>query len=176
MSILSKLLGKKKEVKTAPKTVKPKSNTVKYSINIAWWEKYPGIDNLIQLNKVGNEPYDGMTAKEIREELEEYDGTVYEYPTINESVSFEDEPDNEYNPEALKILCDGELCGYVPDKNLSRVRGILKNHPDARMELVVKHGSSKFLDFGADGYGEKAKIITEKTKSFPKVEFEYIKK
>lgn len=155
---------------------KPSDDIIKYSVFVAWWNKYPGVKALIDENMEQNEKYDGMTAKEIREELNDRLGpaNIYEYPIIEQDVTFEPEPDNQYNPEAIKILCNGLQCGYVPDKNLARVRGILKNHPEARKYIEIKHGSTKYLDFD-DAMDEKGKVHTDKNETRVNVRFEYKK-
>lgn len=148
-------------------------DTISYSIYPAWSNKYPGLDSIIEDIKANNEPYDGYTTKELREHFENGGDTYYEYPqTEINDLDFIPEPDNKYNPEAVKIVSrQYGMIGYVPDKNLSRVKGILKKHPNAHIYLDVYGGNSKFWDDGE--HGEKGKIITQKGDFKAKVRFEY---
>lgn len=154
-------------------TPPPTKDIVTYSIYPAWSNKYPGLDSIIEDIKANNEPYDGYTTKELREHFENGGDTYYEYPqTEINNLDFIPEPDNKYNPEAVKIVSHQYgMIGYVPDKNLSRVKGILKKHPNAHIYLDVYGGNSKFWDDGE--YGEKGKIITQKGDFKAKVRFEY---
>ncbi len=169
---ISEPLEDKKPLEAAQ--IKPKNDPIKYSINIAWDNKYEGVKAAIENVKdvYEYERYENMTRAELIETTRDYGLRVYEYP-IEEyyDIKFIPEPDNKYNPEALRIVSDTfGMLGYVPDKNLSRVKGMLNKHPDASIWLEIKGGSYKYWD------DEEDKIVTEKMEWTSKIRFEYTKK
>lgn len=86
---------------------------------------YYRLDNF---NKLGtrNPLYD-LTAKEFKKR-KIIDQKVYEYSYKCENITFEEEPTNEVDPDAIKIIIDGYHVGYVKKGSTSKLRSILKKN------------------------------------------------
>lgn len=98
--------------------------------------------------------YDGMTNKEIFECGKE----VYEADIDGcDEISFVPEPDNPYDPNAIKVIHDeiGHI-GYVPADMAKRVSDIISSDYDIEWKLVG--GKYKYVDI--DDFGEE-KVKTE---------------
>ena len=57
----------------------------------------------------------------------------------NSYLTFEEEPDNDYDPNAIMIVCRGEhfgTCGYVGKEYTLRIKEILKNCYKYRIDMV----------------------------------------
>ena len=58
---------------------------------------------------------------------------------LNKFVTFEEEPENEYDPNAIKILCDDIHIGYIPKNNL---QGMMIDFKDGSRRQVCGFVSS----------------------------------
>ena len=95
-----------------------------------------------QLEYGGEEKYEGMTNKEILE----YGDDVYEVDLDGGcEVTLELEPDNPYDPNAIKVIHDeiGHI-GYVPTEHTARTKTALGNDCDIDWKLVG--GKYKYVD------------------------------
>lgn len=79
------------------------------------------------IRKLGrkNEDY-SYTKKEIIE-LDLCDEEIYQYDFPKCNVTFEDEPGNEHDPNALKVLFNDIHVGYIKKELVSRVRTIIND-------------------------------------------------
>ena len=78
-------------------------------------------------------PYLGYSTKELTEELI-FGGRFYKYPTFDiREVEFIPEVDNEYDPNALKIVVRGHHLGYVAK---SKNRKVLRLITDPNNEVI----------------------------------------
>lgn len=78
-------------------------------------------------------PYLGYSTKELTEELI-FGGRFYKYPTFDiREVEFIPEVDNEYDPNALKIVVRGHHLGYVAK---SKNRKVLRLTTDPNNEVI----------------------------------------
>lgn len=89
-------------------------------------------------------PYDNYEAIDIREEmLDEYD-PVYETDLSGciDSVSLEPEPDNKYDPNAVKVNIEIDnvkfFIGYVPTGWTQRVLGTIRRSNAGWIKIEVK--------------------------------------
>jgi len=90
--------------------------------------------------------YEGMTNKEILE----YGEDVYEADISGDyEVTFEPEPDNPYDPKAIKVKHEdiGHI-GYVPRDYTSRVFKALSQ--DYKVEWKLVGGKYKYVDWEED--------------------------
>lgn len=74
-----------------------------------------------------------------------YDVRVYEYEYSYKDISFEDEPTNPYDPNAIKVLIDGHHVGYIKKGSTSRFRK-LRDMPDFKVEADIGGGKYKYYD------------------------------
>jgi hypothetical protein len=119
-----------------------------------------------------SDAYGGNTNQDIRDEEGErfYEVAMYD----KKGVTFVPEPDNKYNPSAIKIFID-ELghVGYIPDKKLrtmNRYLGKLKDKVK-RYEWKIVGGKYKEFDLDeekvvtrTDSYGIKITVTYEDDK------------
>jgi hypothetical protein len=53
------------------------------------------------------------------------------------------EPDNKFDPNAIKIMCSGVMCGYVPRKFSAEVTAIIETGTDLICEITHLNASAK---------------------------------
>lgn len=103
------------------------------------------------------EKYNGYTNSEIRENGDGY--IEWEIPSSacsNLDAEFIEEPDNEFDENAIKILIDGIHVGYVPKEQTKKVKSILNN---ITCTLVEVHGG-KYKEVLNDSIYTKSKKIS----------------
>lgn len=101
------------------------------------------------------EPYEGMTNKEILEES--FGERIYEL--VAEGLPYceiEKEDDNEYDPNALKILVQdvyggNHHIGYVPKEHCKEIRKYIDNY---RMKITTTIVGGKYKVIDYDDMGE----------------------
>lgn len=72
--------------------------------------------------------YGDMSAKEIREIVEDFGEKVYKYQDLSTTdVEFIPEPENEYDTNAIKILIIDNFVGYVPSKIAKQIHKYFSN-------------------------------------------------
>lgn len=91
-------------------------------------------------------------------QLKKIEGCVYEYEQITtfKDVQVVEEPDNEYDPNAVKVLYKGVCVGYIKKGITSRVKNLLKK-PN-KIELHLYGGNYKGWD--VDGYNGDREVKT----------------
>lgn len=101
------------------------------------------------------EDYTNKEIKEYNESIWEFD--LEEYDTI----LFEDEPTNEFDPTAIKVIHEemGHI-GYIPKKDKQKLKNFLAKYPEHTVTLTLKGGRHKFVDIGDYGIGDE-KVVTE---------------
>lgn len=92
------------------------------------------------------DPYDGMSNKALKEEG---DGRYYKYPrdTYSNDITFEPDPTNQYDPNAIKVLhSDMGLIGYIPKDDTARIHKLLSAGTPFVVEAEVYGGPYKDVD------------------------------
>ena len=100
-------------------------------------------------------PFLNMSDSEIIES----NRTVYEYyyDNLNGPLRLEPEPDNKFDKNAIKVLLNDKLIGYVPANDCERVQKFI-NSNEYDLWWQIRGGVSKFYP----GYGDKvSKEINE---------------
>lgn len=70
--------------------------------------------------------YRNLSSSEIREELEGLSDKIFKYEDMSTSdVELITEPDNQYDPNAIKILIANNFVGYVPAKIAKKINKYL---------------------------------------------------
>lgn len=92
-------------------------------------EEFPGV-GVMRWQKVfrkhGEEDPDYRLSKqELAESGITYD--VFQYSFDDVSFSLEREPDNEHDPNAVKILMNGDMIGYIPSDDAPHVAHLIDN-------------------------------------------------
>lgn len=100
------------------------------------------------------EPYDGYKKSDFEESLE----PVYKYSGYDTSnVTLEAEPDNEFDSNAIKVLIDDGLVGYLPkDIAAKMVNYVSDSRYDIKPRVEVVGGPYKEFDIIED------KLISKK--------------
>lgn len=92
------------------------------------------------------DPYDGMSNKDLKEEG---DGRYYKYPkdTYSNDITFEPDPTNQYDTNAIKVLHrDMGLIGYIPKEDTARIHKLLSAGTPFIVESEVYGGPYKEVD------------------------------
>ena len=79
------------------------------------------------------------------------DERIYEYSYKIGKITFEDEPTNEYDPNAIKILSGGIHIGYIKKGSTSRLRNIMKKNV-LSIEATAGGGNYKEVYENGDSY------------------------
>ena len=92
--------------------------------------------------------YGNLSAKEIREELEEYGLKIYKYQDLDVfDIKLVPEPDNQYDSNAIKVLIFDHHVGYVPKKIARSIRHYFDDTKyDFVLEGEIKGGPYKEWD------------------------------
>ncbi len=125
----------------------PDPNLKKYKFNVAGIS-YRQAEMVEELG-VYNDDYD-MSKKQLLDEGLE-DEKIEKYNFYILKVELVDDPENAYDPNAIKVVADGVHIGFVPKEKTRRVREILAFHPDAKLSCDVCGGDYKILEEDDDG-------------------------
>lgn len=90
---------------------------------------------------IENGDYD-MTAAELIDAGFE-DERVYKYSETYCTASLEPEPDNQYDPNAVKVYADGVHIGYIKKESAAHVRKLLEEDRIRSMSLTISGGPYK---------------------------------
>ena len=87
-----------------------------------------------------------LTKKEIEEDGLE-DTFLYKYSVAFADVDLVPEPDNQYDPNAIKVIADGVLVGYVPSRKTKSVRKIMDEKEIVKAQCQIYGGDYKVLNY-----------------------------
>ena len=79
---------------------------------------------------------------------------IYQYEFPVSVVELIPEPGNEVDPNAVKVVADGILIGYIKKGNCSQVKKLLEGDKIDHLELWIGGGKYKFVS-DTSGYGDK---------------------
>lgn len=86
--------------------------------------------------------FDGIKNSEIKETLSRY----YEIPLTELPAWVEFDKENEYNPKAIKVMCDEYFIGFIPEDDLDDVYALLDKYEESKMWVTFKGGKYKEYD------------------------------
>ena len=93
------------------------------------------------------EPYGGRTTAEIKEELMYTDDVIWEVEEeIIPYITVIDEPDNEFDNQAMAVYLYDAKIGYIPKKDLKRIKDLRTNAELVDVLATVKGGRYKYVD------------------------------
>lgn len=113
------------------------------------------MDNLKEIRKfsIRDEfdpmPYEGLSNKELKQELI-FEDRIYQFsPTVfSENIEFVNDTENEFDKNALLVKAYGLPVGWVLKKHQKKVRGMLnKNY---KFHGLIQGGNYKTYDFDED--------------------------
>lgn len=89
-----------------------------------------------------------------KDELIEYamtDEPIYKYDTIAQSAELIQEPENEYDPNAIAIYTDNVHIGYVPSKKYAKVKKLLDSGSVVFVLVEITGGPCKIIKMNDEG-------------------------
>lgn len=78
---------------------------------------------------------------------------VYEYDFYGIKARLEPEPDNQYDPNAVKVLIDDLHVGYIKSGSCTHILNIMSQNRIEKIDFEIGGGKYKFL--GYDEYEDK---------------------
>lgn len=90
---------------------------------------------------------------------------VYKYIFHPQSVELQPEPDNPNDPNAVKVIVDGEHVGYVKAGSCAHIKKVLARDGIARIKCEIGGGPYKRVDEDYDDETEKETYTLEKDSS-----------
>ena len=102
----------------------------------------------IQNLMLENDDYD-MTASELIDMGME-DERVYKYEETYCTAALELEPDNQYDPNAVKVFADGIHIGYIKKGSAAHVKKLLEEDRIASMLITITGGPYKTVYLNED--------------------------
>lgn len=161
-------------VKANPVVAEPvqaASNIVKYSFNVAGVSYHAKeLEELL----IENDEYDLGKMELVESGL--VDERVYKYLDGIKNISLEPDPGNEYDPNAIKVVADGVLIGFVPAERTKRIRNIVEARRYA-LSWDILGGPYKIVreDYDEDRGREVYSLEREKMNLGVKIHIEYEK-
>ena len=105
------------------------------------------IDNILSL-AVENIDYD-LTKKELIDEGRENE-RIYQYEFYPRNIELVPEPDNPYDPNAVKVIVDDILVGYIKAGSCSHILKVLKEDKIVKIDCEIGGGNYKYLGYDED--------------------------
>lgn len=93
------------------------------------------------------EPYGGRKSSEIKDELMYTDDVIWEVEEeVIPYITVIDEPDNEFDSEAMAVYLYDDKIGYVPKDCLNRIKDLRVNAELTGAIAIIKGGKYKYVD------------------------------
>lgn len=115
-----------------------------------------------QIKKLGIENEDYFKSKRGLIEAGLTDERVWKYEFYPETAELEPEPDNPEDPNAIKVLVDGEHVGYIKRGSCAHIRKILDNNEISNITCTIGGGPYKCVTEEYDEEQEDDVLILEK--------------
>lgn len=117
------------------------------------------------IESLGSENYDfELSKKELIDQGFE-DEKIYLYEFSPTKVELIEEPDNPYDPNAIKVLIDNVLVGYIKKGRCSHVKKLLHSGKIRKIDADIYGGKYKMLYSEYDDEKDKDVYYIEKDKS-----------
>lgn len=71
--------------------------------------------------------------------------TIYNYTFSPSNIELVEEPDNEYDPNAVKVIIDGVHIGYIKKGSCSHVKNLIRSGKIQKIEATIRGGKSRLL-------------------------------
>lgn len=109
-----------------------------------------------------NYEYD-MSKNELIDEFDENE-KIYKYDFNPNKIELIEEPDNPHDPNAIKVVIDDVLVGYIKKNSCSRVRNLLHSNSIIKIDAEISGGPYKIIYCDYDDDKEKDVYTVEKGK------------
>jgi len=110
-----------------------------------------------------NPVYD-WSKKELIDDIGE-DEKIYRYEFNPKKVELIEEPDNPHDPNAIKVIIDDILVGYIKKGSCNRVRNLLRANSINRIDVEITGGPYKIIYCDYDEDEDKDVYTLEKDSS-----------
>lgn len=111
-------------------------------------------DNILKLAK--NNPLYDLSKKDII--AKKIDGCIYQYKFNPQKTELLPEPNNPHDPNAIKVMIDGQHVGYIKAGSCTRILKLIKEDRIARIESKIGGGNYKmYWNDGISVNAEKGK-------------------
>lgn len=119
-------------------------------------------DNIRELGEL-NPDYDLTKTEIINDCL--YDERIYQYEFNPKSVVLEEEPDNIYDSNAIKVLIDNVLVGYIKKGSCGHIKNLIKEDKIQSIFAEIHGGKYKIVisDYDYDKDKDVYKMDKEET-------------
>ena len=108
---------------------------------------------------------------------EEYEGEkVYYYDFNPYTVELIEEPDNKFDPNAIKVVIDNVFVGYIKKGSCAHVKTLLKSGRIVKIGADIHGGQYKFLysEYDEDKDKEVYEVKTGESNYFVTIEIKYL--
>lgn len=105
------------------------------------------LDNIMTL-KTENFDYD-LSKKELINEGYENE-RIYQFEFYPIKTELIPEPDNPHDPNAIKVVIDGVLVGYIKSGSCSRVHKLLRENRIKKIDAEIGGGKYKYIGYDED--------------------------
>ena len=112
--------------------------------------KVTGVSHYVKdIMKLGLENYDFKLSKKdmIDEGLE---GRIYEYDFYPTKIELIPDPNNEHDPNAVKVVVDNVLVGYIKAGSCKHILNVINGNCIEKIECIIRGGKYKFLSYDDD--------------------------
>lgn len=116
-------------------------------------------DNIKELGEL-NPNYD-LTKTEIVNDFL-YDERIYQYEFNPKSVVLEEEPDNIYDSNAIKVIIDNVLVGYIKKGSCAHIKKLIKENKIQSISGEIHGGKYKVVLSDYDDEKDKEVYVLEK--------------
>ena len=78
------------------------------------------------------------------------EGRIYEYDFFPGKVELIPEPDNKYDPNAVKVVVDNILVGYIKAGSCKHILNIINGNRIEKIDCTIGGGKYKYLGYDYD--------------------------
>lgn len=103
-----------------------------------------------EIKSLGTENYDYSLSKKEIEEIYLESDRIYELDFIVNKVELIEEPTNEYDPNAIKVVVDDVHVGYIKKGSCSHVKKLMRENKIQKLEVDIHGGKYKLLEYDYD--------------------------
>ena len=121
-------------------------------------------DNILTL-AIKNPDY-SYSKKEMLE-MDMINEPIYEYLFPTKKVELIEEPDNKYDPNAIKVVVNDVHIGYIKKGSCSHVKKLIREDRIENIYAFIGGGKCKYLTEKEDDYSfEESYVMARETKSY----------
>lgn len=121
------------------------------------------LENLLSLS-IENTDYSKSKKSLIEDGLIEE--RVWEYEFYPHNVELIPEPDNPYDPNAIKVVVDGEHVAYIKKGSCAHLLKVIREGRIEKIECIIGGGNFKYIQEDVDEDGEFSYTLVKESKPY----------